>query len=301
MSPIAVLLLLISAFSHAGWNLLSKNRCSGAFFLIGNTLAVLCMLPLLWIFRSQISIIPLSVWGLLLGTGFFMALYYLCLAGAYRTGDMSMAYPLIRSSPILVVTFVTFVLGRGHEIGPLAYAGIILVVSGCFLLPITHFRNFNIRNYRSLCCLLAFIAAIGTAGYTIIDDRALSILRNLPDSPFNPYSAAIVYVVFEAISSSLWLAGGVLLIGGERRKLQGFRRDDIKRAWITGLGIYLTYGMVLASMAFVENVSYVAAFRQISILIGAILGFTILHEPRYLPKIAGIVIVFIGLVLVGIG
>ncbi len=301
MSLIAVVLILISAFTHAGWNLMSKNRCSGAFFLIGNSLAVVCMAPLLWIFRFQVMLIPPAVWGLLLGTGFFLALYYLCLAGAYRTGDLSMAYPLIRSSPILVVTFVTFVLGRGHEIGPLAYAGIVLVVAGCFLLPISHFRDFNIHKYRSACCVLAFLAAIGTAGYTIIDDRALAILRNLPDHPFSPYSAAMVYVVLEAIISSVWLAAGVVLIASERRKLQMFQRRDIKRAFITGLGIYGTYGMVLASMAFVKNVSYVAAFRQTSILIGALLGFTLLHEPRYRPKIVGIVIVFIGLVLVGIG
>lgn len=301
MSLTAILLILISAFTHAGWNLLSKNRCSGAFFLIGNVLAILCMLPLLWIFRSRLASIPLPVWGMLGGTGFFMALYYLCLAGAYRTGDMSMAYPLIRSSPILVVTFVTFILGRGHEIGTLAYVGIVLVVAGCFLLPITHFRDFNMANYRSLCCLLAILAAMGTAGYTIIDDRALATLRNLPDTPFTPMTAAMVYVVLEAMSASLWLLGGVILIGSERRKLRAFQRADIKRALLTGLGIYGTYGIILISMAFVDNVSYVAAFRQTSILVGAFLGFTVLHEPRYRPKIVGIVIVFTGLVLVGVG
>ena len=62
-----------------------------------------------------------------------------------------------------------------------------------------------------------------------------------------------------------------------------------------------TYGLVLASMAYVTNVSYVAAFRQLSIPIGAVLGLTIQREPRYLPKIIGIVIVSVGLILVGVG
>lgn len=62
-----------------------------------------------------------------------------------------------------------------------------------------------------------------------------------------------------------------------------------------------TYGLVLAAMAYVSNVSYVAAFRQLSIPIGAVLGLTLQNEPRYRPKLLGIGIVSVGLVLVGIG
>ena len=70
---------------------------------------------------------------------------------------------------------------------------------------------------------------------------------------------------------------------------------------ITGIAIMATYGLVLAAMAYVSNVSYVAAFRQLSIPIGAILGITLQHEPRHRPKLIGIGIVSIGLILVGIG
>ena len=54
-------------------------------------------------------------------------------------------------------------------------------------------------------------------------------------------------------------------------------------------------------MNYVANVSYVAAFRQLSIPLGAIFGMTLLNEPRYLPKKTGITAIFIGLVLAGIG
>ena len=70
---------------------------------------------------------------------------------------------------------------------------------------------------------------------------------------------------------------------------------------MTGIGIYLTYGLVLVSMNYVTNVSYVAAFRQLSIPLGALLGIALLKEPRYPPKIIGVVIVFLGLVLVSTG
>jgi uncharacterized membrane protein len=52
-------------------------------------------------------------------------------------------------------------------------------------------------------------------------------------------------------------------------------------------------------MNFVSNVSYVAAFRQLSIPRGAIFGMVLLREPRYLPKTVGIAAIFFGLVLVG--
>jgi len=54
-------------------------------------------------------------------------------------------------------------------------------------------------------------------------------------------------------------------------------------------------------MNYVRNVSYVAAFRQLSIPIGAVLGMALLKEQRYLPKVLGVVTIFVGLVLAGMG
>jgi uncharacterized membrane protein len=51
---------------------------------------------------------------------------------------------------------------------------------------------------------------------------------------------------------------------------------------------------------FVSNVSYVAAFRQLSIPLGAAFGMVILKEPPCRIKIFGILAVFVGLVLVGL-
>ena len=68
-----------------------------------------------------------------------------------------------------------------------------------------------------------------------------------------------------------------------------------------GLTIYTTYTLALISLAYVNNVSYVVAFRQISIPLAAILGIILLKESYYRPKIIGIVILMIGLFFVGTG
>ena len=70
---------------------------------------------------------------------------------------------------------------------------------------------------------------------------------------------------------------------------------------MTGIGIYLTYGLVLASMNYVSNIGYVAIFRQLSIPLGAIFGIILLKESKYPPKILGIIIIVLGLVFVGFG
>jgi uncharacterized membrane protein len=55
------------------------------------------------------------------------------------------------------------------------------------------------------------------------------------------------------------------------------------------------------AMQFATNVSYIVAFRQISILIGVLLGLFVLHEKSTPFKIAGTALVFIGLVLTAVG
>ena len=53
-------------------------------------------------------------------------------------------------------------------------------------------------------------------------------------------------------------------------------------------------------MMFASNVSYIAAFRQVSIPLGALLGILILKEKATHAKIAGVVIISIGLVVVAL-
>jgi hypothetical protein len=72
-------------------------------------------------------------------------------------------------------------------------------------------------------------------------------------------------------------------------------------AALAGMGIYLAYTLVLVAMAFVSNVSYVVAFRQISVPLGTVAGVLAQREPSYLPKLLGVAIMFAGLVLIGLG
>jgi drug/metabolite transporter (DMT)-like permease len=232
-------------------------------------------------------------------SGFFLAAYMAVLAGAYRAGDISIAYPLARSLPVIIVFLITLILGTGKPLGIWVIIGIILIIAGCTILPLKVLRQFRFSNYKNLCCLLAVLAAAGIAGYTVIDDTALRSLREIPEKPWDPVDATLVYLVLEGISCSIWQLLIVAFDSRERKALIEVLHDFKGAATITGIGIYMTYGLVLASMNYVTNVSYVAAFRQLSIPLGSLLGMVLLNEPRYVPKIIGVAIIFLGLGIVG--
>lgn len=302
MSLTAMILLLISAFTHAGWNFIGKRQHpTAAFFFLANTAGLICLLAILPYFWNKIPLIPQSVWISILISGFFLAVYMTSLAGAYRNGDMSIAYPLARSLPVMIVTMVTIILGKGHELEWWFIGGAILVMSGCIMLPMKKLSDFSLKNYLNLCCLLSMLAAMAISGYTMVDSEALRHLRELPGKPFEPVDAALLYLLLEAASASFWTGTYVLSIASERKSLVKVFRFSKGAAVLTGIGIYLTYSLVLISMNYVRNVSYVAVFRQLSIPIGAVLGIVLLKEQRYLPKVLGVITIFVGLVLAGMG
>jgi drug/metabolite transporter (DMT)-like permease len=302
MSTTATILLLISAFTHAGWNFISKKEHpTQAFYLTANTLGVICVLPILFFYGHLLPGIPPGVWVIVVLSGFFLAAYLQAMAGAYRNGDMSIVYPLARSLPVIFVFILSLLAGQSHPPGKWFVAGIFLIIGGCVILPLKVFGDFQPVNYKNLYCLLAALAAAGIAAYTFADDMALRHLRELAGKPFSPVKGTLVYMVLEGISCSLWQIVFVVLSVRERRSMREVLQSYKKPAAMTGIGIYLTYGLVLLSMNYVSNVSYVAAFRQLSIPLGALAGMALLKEPRYLPKVTGIAAIFIGLVLTAIG
>ncbi len=302
MTSVALLLVSISAVLHASWNLISKRESpSAAFLLVANTVGCLILVPIAIAFGLQYAAFPSSVWILLLITGLFQALYFASLAGAYRSGDMSLAYPLARSSPVIVVTAVAFILGRGDTISPPCVVGILLVVGGCFLVPLKTFSGFRFKNYLCRACGCALLAAVGTAGYSIVDAEALGWLQASLADGGGIVAITVLYAFAEAISASLWLLLYVSARKGERKQLAQVLKNRKRAALLAGMGIYLTYTLVLISMAWAKNVSYVVGFRQLSIPIGVIMGVVLLGEPLYRPKALGVLIIMVGLVLIGVG
>lgn len=303
MNVTGTLIILLSAAMHAGWNVLGKRHArSDSGFPAGLFWGALLLSPLAGFYYPLMSLIPASVWLLAGAAGFFQALYFSALAAAYRHGDLSLAYPVVRAIPVILVLVVSIVRGHGDQISGLAIVGFLIVAAASFFLPMRHPGRPHMRDYFNRMSVYALLAAFGTAGYSILDDQALRILRasDVLGSDATVPEISFLYLLLEAWSAALWMWG---YIGIFRPADSG--REPRARTFVTpifmGLMIYATYGLVLVAMSHARDVSYVVAFRQASLPIGVILGITVLKERTgWIRPLATVLLTF-GLVLISVG
>jgi drug/metabolite transporter (DMT)-like permease len=294
MSLTAVILLGLSAALHATWNFLSKrSSASSAFFVVALCAVALCSSPALFFYAAYLPVLPFTFWLLVVATGLLEAVYVLGLTKAYRLGDMSLAYPLIRALPILLVVLISVLFGRGEALSALGVAGMVLVTLGCLMLPLKTFAEWHIKSYLSRVMFWIVVTALAVAGYTVVDDVALRLLRqHLAVAP-----STFLYTFLQASSTIVFLLLFLLFDKSERT----LNTKDIPVACAVGLLSALTYALVLAALAFVKDVSYANAFRQLSIPIGAVLGIMLAKESAPPPKLWGIAIMVLGLALTALG
>ena len=128
----------------------------------------------------------------------------------------------------------------------------------------------------------------------MVDDRALRIIRTGVGEVYGTIPITLVYAFLEALACTGWLGILILLKG------KNSRRTPVHFGWAAGTGVlmYITYGMVLLAMAYARDVSLIVAFRQVSILVGALMGLFFLNESAHRMKITGLAILFAGLVLI---
>ncbi|WP_444883784.1 EamA family transporter [Microbulbifer sp. PSTR4-B] len=297
ISITAASLVLISAFLHAGWNLLGKSRTpSPAFFCIATLSVGLLLLPLgLWVL-SQAHSLPRAFWLLLLASGFFQMIYMGGLALAYQRADISLVYPIARALPVLLVALATVLLG---QILPWqAWLGMLLVTIGCLLVPLVYFRQWHWSVYWRADCAWALVAALGTVGYSLADKGALLYLEEALGDAVTPAVVAYSYLGLQFFVSGVWLLCGCMSRVGRGQLLENLR--DLKVGILTGLMMGATYGLVLLAMTMTENVSYVVALRQLSIPLGVGFAIWLLGEPAHRPQLLGVGLVCAGLIAVSL-
>ena len=223
-------------------------------------------------------------------------IYCLGLTRAYRTMEMSTAYPMMRALPLLLTAIITTVLGWGKPLTFMSIAGMAVVFIGCLMMPLSSFRNFHWSDYINSHLFFIFLVACGTTGYTVFDSQAQQIMRDAAANVSKPV-LSLTYYSSRGIVLGTTLLTIVFSIRKEREKFFNFFRNRNFNPVFAGLFATCAYSLVLIAMNYVSNVSYVQVFRQLGLLVGVAGGILILKERCSAPKITGSLCIVSGLIM----
>lgn len=285
MTAFALGLVLSAAFIHATWNLLAKRAGEGgaAFVWLFAALSSLFYVPLaVFIYLWQKPYIGFLQVVFTVGSALIHLAYFLVLQRGYRSGDLSLVYPLARGTGPTLST-LTAILFLGERPSLLALLGAFLVAGGVFFLA---GGSGGERDKRKIGVGYGLFTGTVIAAYTLWDKYAVSTLLIPP--LLQDYCTTLARVI---------MLGPVAF-----RKWEDVRKEwKIHRKEAIGVAILcpLSYIMVLTALI-TSPVSYIAPAREVSILIGAVMGSRFLGEEnarRRLPAATAIVVGVMALAL----
>ena len=128
------LAVLGAALLHAAWNAIIKSGrdplLDTALVALGGTVVAS---PLLFAFGPPEA----ASWPFIAASVCVHIGYYATLAGAYRAGDLSHGYPIMRgSAPLLVALAASTVFGEA--LSPGGWCGVVLICAGVLSLGLDH-------------------------------------------------------------------------------------------------------------------------------------------------------------------
>ncbi|WP_431477182.1 EamA family transporter [Massilia eburnea] len=263
MAPSVVAIVLCGALFHAGWNaLVKKGRDPFLSSVLVASGAGLISLPLLPFLAQPAA----ASWPYALASTVIHYAYYGLLAAAYRHGDMSHAYPLMRGSAPLLVALSSVPM-LGEHLSVTQYAAVACISGGIFGLwfatrPAA--PDDASAHSRRRATVYALLNALVIATYTLIDGLGA-----------RASTAPAAYVMWLHILSAIGLLAWCLLRCP--RELHAYVKQFWKVAILGGAGTLGAYGLALWAMT-VAPLAAVAALRETSILFAALIAKFFLSE-----------------------
>ncbi len=274
-----VLVVLAAAVLHATWNALahsSTDKLIGFVLIDIGCVACSTVLVLLAPLPDRAS------WPFLAASVTLEVGYQLTLLRAYRLGDFGQMYPLARgTSPWVVALLSVTVLGRHLPVGQLV--GVITLSIGLLALTLAQ----GMPSRRHLPALAAALATgVLIASYTVVDGVGV-----------RHSGSVLAYVAW------LFLLQGVplplVVLARRRSRLLA----DLRPRWRQGLlgGVLSTaaYGLVVWAQATAppDSLPGIAALRETSIILGAVIGTLLFKESFGRLRTAASTTVLVGIAI----
>jgi drug/metabolite transporter (DMT)-like permease len=273
--PLEVTLaVLAAALAHASWNAMIKSSKNP---LLDMTIVT---------FLAGVAVVPLlpfvtpperASWPYLAGSVVLHIGYYFAVVGAYRTGDLSHGYPIMRGlAPLL--TSVCAIAWIGETPRPLVWVGILLISGGVLSLGLAGFHWRDSRDSTRW----ALANAVIIAGYTLVDAAGV----RLSGSPAG-------YVLWLFLLDALPFPLIILL--WKKHELIAYGRRFWIRGFVGGVLSSGAYGVALWAMTRAP-VAAVAALRETSVIFAALIGAWLLKEGHVQRRLAGAAVVAAGVI-----
>lgn len=288
MHPLPLLLVVISTFMHAAWNLSAKSRKDKRLFF-RRMLGFVAAAGLVPAAASEFyaGSIPPGAWLLCMGSGLFCGSYFYFLARSYESADFTVAYPVARALPVLMVAAGDALRGRSPT--PWAAAGLIMVAAGCFFVPLESFKEIKLGRYFNRGSLFMLLAAAGTVGYSLFDKIAQEAVAPGHASAFR---YGYFFYLFAFLAYCIYPV--------RRKTRETSPCGNLRPPVVCGAVSFVSYSLILWAYQLTEQASYVVAFRQFSIVIGVITGLHIFREKGMAVRLTGSLLLTAGLVLIAV-
>lgn len=269
MPTSALLLALAAAFIHALWNiLLARARDIEAATAVALVTAEVVFAPVVvFTWHSHRAVVPY-----LIASGFLQLTYFALLGTAYRLVPLSVVYPIARGgAPVLVLLIGAVFLGRAASWTQVG--AVVLVVAGILLV-----RGFRAADPRGVAFGLSIATVI--ASYTLVDKGGVR------------HAAPVTYLELSMVMPTVVYTAAVLRVKGSRAVRVAVGPASI----LAGVCTFGAYALVLAALQRAPAAS-VAAVRETSVVIAALLAGVVLKERVPPSRLAGAVVVAAGIAL----
>jgi len=278
----AIIILFLSASMHAFWNFLLKSA-DEKYIAMGWQVILSAIFALGCLFVTGLP--PRSMWGFATLSMLLESIYFILLCSAYSDHDFSLIYPIARgAAPALLVLWSAIFLHEKLTSG--GYFGLALITGGIVIIGATTLIQNKGEKPHLRGILTALLVALTISIYTLVDGTAVKNGRSLPYGLFMftmmPF-ATTPYLTRKygwSHFTNMWQEKrGYLLLGG-----------------LLGLVAYM---MALFAYSFAP-LSYSGAIREVSVVIGAFLGWRFLKEEMGGIRVMGSAIVFTGVMVIAI-
>tara|TARA_R110002096_G_scaffold416576_3_gene619760 strand:- start:206733 stop:207590 length:858 start_codon:yes stop_codon:yes gene_type:complete len=281
MTITALLLVLTAAFCHATWNFYVKRIGGGVelIWLISFLSNVFYLPWVIYIFLVEMPSFGLFEFGCVLVSSVIHTVYFSLLQRGYRHGDLSLVYPLARSTgPVISMTLAVFFL---HEVvNAQIIAGSIIIITGIFFLT----GGFS-KRANNVTASIGYGLVVGfcIGSYTAWDAYVVSVVMVSP-------------VLLDYASNtfrSLFLAPVALR---RREEVRILWRDHRMGVILIGFLSPMAYILFLYAITFTP-VTLLAPVRETSVLISVLLGSILLGEGHLKQRLIWSVVIVGGVSL----